>query len=409
MSRHCSWLLNSLLALAILAPMLTACGGSSSPQEPDTASTPSPATRDTSGSGPTAAPEAGVQGPQAPSSPQKRAYTSPDLGFSVDYPGDWQLDARNAAEDGVLFFVADTETAFWVQQRRFGGSAQQANQAGIDFLKQTNQAAKIKDVTYAGAPVAFRAAGLTGLRVDYTAMRGSSKMQGSFIVVTTAAGDTYLITMEARQAGYSQVGPLLDAMLASFRISGVPVGPAAAATEPTAAPPGERAEAEWLVMFYEDADDGVLERDMMVDLNEMERVGSTDQVHMVAQVDRHKGAFGGMGNWTTTKRFYITQDADLGRIASSELADLGELNMADGATLADFVTWAVVNYPARKHALILSDHGSGWPGGFSDEDTGGNGKDKVALAEEMGDNLWLMELDRVETGAARRPAWINWS
>ncbi len=109
---------------------------------------------------------------------------------------------------------------------------------------------------------------------------------------------------------------------------------------------------------------------------------------------RYRGAFSGMGNWTTTKRFYITKDADLGRIASPELADLGELNMADGATLADFIIWAVVNYPARKHALILSDHGSGWPGGFSDEDTGGNGKDKVALAEEMGDNLWLMELDR---------------
>ena len=42
--------------------------------------------------------------------------------------------------------------------------------------------------------------------------------------------------------------------------------------------------------------------------------------------------------------------------------DLGEVNMASGDSLVDFVTWAVENYPADKYALILSDHGMGWPG-----------------------------------------------
>ncbi len=385
MSYRLSRLFTIFLILVILAPMLAACGDEP-PDTPIASSTPAPT--------PTPLPVADAKGSKATSLPQKRAYTSPDLGFSVDYPGDWQVDAKNAAENGVLFYLPDTETAFWVQRQRFGGSADKANQAGIAFLKETNKASNVKDVTYAGVPAPFRVAGLTGLSVDYTYTRKTTKMQGSFIAVTTAEGDTYLITLEARQADYKQVGPLLDAILASFRISGVLVSPAAAATAPPAGPPSQRAEAEWLVMFYEDADDSILERDMMVDFNEIERVGSTDQVHLVAQVDRYRGAFSGMGNWTTTKRFYITKDADLGRIASPELADLGELNMADGATLADFVTWAVVNYPARKHALILSDHGSGWPGGFSDPAPGGQGKDKVALAEEMDDNLWLMELDR---------------
>jgi hypothetical protein len=48
------------------------------------------------------------------------------------------------------------------------------------------------------------------------------------------------------------------------------------------------------------------------------------------------------------------------------VASLGEVNMADADTLVDFITWAVQTYPASKHALILSDHGMGWPGGWSD-------------------------------------------
>ena len=35
----------------------------------------------------------------------------------------------------------------------------------------------------------------------------------------------------------------------------------------------------------------------------------------------------------------------------------------------DFVTWAVQKYPAKKYALVLSDHGGGWTGGFSDMTT----------------------------------------
>ncbi len=66
---------------------------------------------------------------------------------------------------------------------------------------------------------------------------------------------------------------------------------------------------------------------------------------------------------------------------SQEVADLGEVNMADGQTLVDFVTWAVQTYPADKYVLILSDHGMGWPGGWSDP-TAGRGDDRrIPLAQ----------------------------
>ena len=126
----------------------------------------------------------------------------------------------------------------------------------------------------------------------------------------------------------------------------------------------------WLVMLYQDADDLILEEDIVFDFNEAELVGSSEKVHIVSQIDRFSGAdsFAGDGDWSSAKRYYITRDADLDHINSTEIADLGEVNMGDPTTLIDFVTWAVDAYPADRYALILSDHGAGWAGGWSDPD-----------------------------------------
>jgi clostripain len=179
------------------------------------------------------------------------------------------------------------------------------------------------------------------------------------------------------------------------------------APEPAANQPAAQGQAEWTVMLYQDADDEILEQDIMIDFNEAELIGSTPQVNIVAQVDRYDGAFRGMGDWTSAKRFYLTRDNNLGRIGSEELEDLGEVNMADGRTLVDFITWSVRNFPARKYALIMSDHGAGWPGGWNDPNPGGLGPDRVAVAQLFGvDGLWLMELDKA-LEQARAQAKIN--
>ena len=124
----------------------------------------------------------------------------------------------------------------------------------------------------------------------------------------------------------------------------------------------------WLVMLYQDGDDDVLERDIFLDLNEAEIIGSSDMVTIVTQIDRYDGSFDGDGDWTSTKRFLVQQDSDLESIGSEELADLGETDMSDPQTLQDFVTWAISTYPAEHYALIMSDHGMGWLGGWTDPD-----------------------------------------
>ncbi|MHC1783364.1 MAG: clostripain-related cysteine peptidase [Anaerolineaceae bacterium] len=143
-----------------------------------------------------------------------------------------------------------------------------------------------------------------------------------------------------------------------------PTSPPSEAAAPVAS--GEAG--TWLVMLYQNADDGVLEKDIFIDLNEAEIVGSTDQVKVVSQIDRFKGAFEGDGDWTSTKRYLITQDDDLEAIKSQELEDLGEIDSGNKKALVDFATWAIGAYPADHYVLILSDHGAGWDGGWNDND-----------------------------------------
>jgi hypothetical protein len=124
---------------------------------------------------------------------------------------------------------------------------------------------------------------------------------------------------------------------------------------------GNDAVAKWTFIVYLDADNN-LEGPGVEDLNEMETAGSTADVNFVVQFDRIPEYDTSNGDWTSTKRYYVTQDDDMSTINSIELKDLGELNMGDPNILADFVIWAVDNYPAEHYILVLWDHGGSFWG-----------------------------------------------
>jgi hypothetical protein len=164
----------------------------------------------------------------------------------------------------------------------------------------------------------------------------------------------------------------------------------------------------WTVMIYQDADDQILEKDIFTDFNEAERVGSTDHVQIVAQLDRFKGAFRGDGNWSGARRYYVTKDDDLSKINSKVMEDLGEVNMSDPATLVDFATWAIKTFPADHYVLILSDHGMGWPGGWTDGDMENDvvASERIPLVKVLGNALYLNQLDDA-LGQIRKGAGIE--
>jgi hypothetical protein len=178
-----------------------------------------------------------------------------------------------------------------------------------------------------------------------------------------------------------------------------PTAPAAAQATPTRQQAASQSPAptgqgdRWLVMLYQDADDQILEQDIYVDLNEAERAGSTDNVQVVAQIDRYQAGYSGDGNWVGAKRFHVTRDDNLNRVGSEQVADLGEVDMADPRTLVEFATWAIKTYPADKYALILSDHGMGWPGGWTDPTASNRARPDVPIAEALPNQMFLMEID----------------
>jgi uncharacterized repeat protein (TIGR01451 family) len=110
-------------------------------------------------------------------------------------------------------------------------------------------------------------------------------------------------------------------------------------------------------MVYLDGDNN-LEEAALEDFLEMASVGSTDEVNVIVQMDRIGGYASGYGDWTTTKRFYVTR----GMTPDPEngLADLGEVNMGYTGSLQSFVEWAMASYPAQKYGLVIWDHGAGW-------------------------------------------------
>src|SRR5687768_6009900 len=52
---------------------------------------------------------------------------------------------------------------------------------------------------------------------------------------------------------------------------------------------------EWTIIVYSAADDDILEEDLLLDINEMELVGSNPQMNIIVQVDRAEGAFTEIG------------------------------------------------------------------------------------------------------------------
>lgn len=120
----------------------------------------------------------------------------------------------------------------------------------------------------------------------------------------------------------------------------------------------------WTFMIY--MSDCDLETWALKDINELESIPENDLVNIIVQLDRWESRSStddiSNGNWTTTKRFLITEDDDNNIINSEELEDLGEINSADPDELVDFAVSTMNDFPADIYSLILWNHGSGVDG-----------------------------------------------
>ena len=119
---------------------------------------------------------------------------------------------------------------------------------------------------------------------------------------------------------------------------------------------------KWTVMVYSCSDNN-LYRFMQEDLNESEKVGSTDQMNVIAYTD-HRPKGGNAG-------FYEVKQNDTPGFTSPVLVDRGNRNLGDPNELSEFIQWGMKNSPAENFMVIMSDHGGAWQGGMSDDGSGG--------------------------------------
>jgi len=116
---------------------------------------------------------------------------------------------------------------------------------------------------------------------------------------------------------------------------------------------------EWTIMVFVNGKNN-LERFAMLDLNEMEMIGSTDKVNIVAELGRIKGYDTSDGDWVSARRYLVQKDSDFTKITSPIVADLGKVDMGDYKHLIEFGNWAKAAYPAKNYMMIVWNHGSGW-------------------------------------------------
>lgn len=125
-----------------------------------------------------------------------------------------------------------------------------------------------------------------------------------------------------------------------------------------------------LVMVYLDADND-LEPYLMLDLIEMQKAGYSKNVRVIILADRTpfykdearlpNEQVVNLKNWNTGKVL------EIGPKGFIEVADWGEVDMGDSKTLSRFISFSLKRHKAKQNMLILSDHGSGWQGGWADE------------------------------------------
>ena len=122
----------------------------------------------------------------------------------------------------------------------------------------------------------------------------------------------------------------------------------------------------WTVLVYWAVDNDLYDFSIPY-LKQFEKVGSTDQVHILVQTDYP-------GRKRPTERTLIMKDAGSPIHPGQDLPNsiiletlTREVNSAQPETLLDFMNWGKKRFPADHYALIIGSHGMNWRGIIADE------------------------------------------
>lgn len=108
---------------------------------------------------------------------------------------------------------------------------------------------------------------------------------------------------------------------------------------------------DWTILVYLNGNNN-LDPFGTTNLEQMEKVGSTDRMNIVVQ-------WASLANGKT-QRLYIQKSTNPNAVTSPVVQDMGNVDMGDYHSLTDFIKWGAATYPARHYMVDVWDHGSGW-------------------------------------------------
>jgi len=155
--------------------------------------------------------------------------------------------------------------------------------------------------------------------------------------------------------------------------------------ENTPLPGDPKAPAKWTIMVYVNAKNN-LETYGLKDVNEMEMIGSTPDVNIVAELGRINGYATNDGDWKGSRRYLVQKDADSAKITSPVLMEILKSDMGKWENMVEFVKWSKERFPAQHYVLIVWNHGSGWNKKSEEEGKG------ISYDDETGSHITTQQL-----------------
>lgn len=141
-------------------------------------------------------------------------------------------------------------------------------------------------------------------------------------------------------------------------------------------------EKEWTFLLFLNGHNNLSSYGYM-NLKDMEKTGSTDQLNMVVE-------WGKEGD-ENTDRLLVKKSTDPTRVTSPVIMSLKNHDMGDYHNLVDFVKWGVEKFPAKHYFVAVWNHGSGWH--FQDA-RGGNffHPTDISFDDNSGNNITTEQL-----------------
>lgn len=121
----------------------------------------------------------------------------------------------------------------------------------------------------------------------------------------------------------------------------------------------DRVDVATTVMFYMNGDNDLTD-EVLSAVDQMETVGSSTKLNIVALVDGHPGGVTRFGKkWAKTHLLHITPDEQTAQINSIILANWGEQDLGDPENVTRFIRAAIELFPAERYIFCAFAHGKG--------------------------------------------------